>query len=145
MIDSVTLFVLFGIAVCIALSAYRVIIGPTFLERIIALDNILNNIVAAIVVFAIWAKQAMYVDTALVITFCLFSLLSLWPNICWVELCSMELIISGFLLAGLFFLLRGALGRLRLKDVYSRTDTTTKSTTLGVADMVLAALFSKGA
>ena len=54
----------------------------------------------------------------------------------------MELLISGFLLAGLFFLLTGALGLLRLKDVYSRMHATTKSTTLGVAGMVLAALFS---
>ena len=54
---------------------------------------------------------------------------------------STELLISGFLLAGLFFLLTGALGLLRLKDVYSRMHATTKGTTLGVAGKVLAALF----
>ena len=67
MIDPVTLFVLFGIAVCIALSAYRALIGATIPDRVIALDNITTNIGAAIVVFAIRLKQAMYIDTALVI------------------------------------------------------------------------------
>lgn len=52
------------------------------------------------------------------------------------------MLISGFLLAGLFFFLTGALGLLRLKDVYTHMHATTKSTTRGVAGMVLAALFS---
>ena len=68
MINAVTLFVLFGISVCIALSAYRAFIGPTIPDRVIALDNITTNIVAAIVVFAIRAEQAMYIDAALVVT-----------------------------------------------------------------------------
>lgn len=68
MINAVTLFVLFGISVCIALSAYRAFIGPAIPDRVIALDNITTNIVAAIVVFAIREEQAMYIDAALVIT-----------------------------------------------------------------------------
>jgi len=67
MIDPVTLFLLFGIAWCIGLSAYRALIGPTIPHRVFALDNITTNIVAAIVVFAIRAEQAMYIDAALVI------------------------------------------------------------------------------
>lgn len=52
----------------------------------------------------------------------------------------MELLVSGLLLFGLFFLLTGTLGLLRLRDVYSRMHATSKSTTLGVAGVLLAAL-----
>jgi multicomponent Na+:H+ antiporter subunit G len=52
----------------------------------------------------------------------------------------MEVLVSGLLLFGLFFLLTGTLGLLRLRDVYSRMHATTKSTTLGVAGVLLAAL-----
>ncbi len=67
MIATVTLIVLFGITFSIFLSAYRVLRGPTVPDRVIALDNILINLVAAIIVFSIRAKSDMYVDTALVI------------------------------------------------------------------------------
>jgi multicomponent Na+:H+ antiporter subunit G len=53
----------------------------------------------------------------------------------------MEVLVSGLLLFGLFFLLAGTLGLLRLRDVYSRMHATTKSTTLGVAGVLLAGLF----
>jgi multicomponent Na+:H+ antiporter subunit G len=52
----------------------------------------------------------------------------------------MDALISGLLLFGLFFLLTGTLGLLRLRDVYSRMHATTKSTTLGVTGVLLAAL-----
>lgn len=52
----------------------------------------------------------------------------------------MEALISALLLFGLFFLLTGSLGLLRLKDVYSRMHATTKSTTLGVSGILIAAL-----
>ena len=52
----------------------------------------------------------------------------------------MEALVSGLLLFGLFFLLTGTLGLLRLRDVYSRMHATSKSTTLGMAGVLLAAL-----
>lgn len=52
----------------------------------------------------------------------------------------MELMISLLLLAGLFFLLVGSIGLLRLKDVYSRMHATTKGSTLGIAGILLAFL-----
>jgi multisubunit Na+/H+ antiporter MnhF subunit len=67
MIATVTLLVLSGIMLSILLSAYRVFWGPTIPDRVIALDNISTNIVAAIVVFAIRSHSALYTDAALVI------------------------------------------------------------------------------
>lgn len=53
---------------------------------------------------------------------------------------TLEILVSGLLLLGLFFLLTGTIGLLRLKDVYSRMHATSKSTTFGVAGVLLAAL-----
>ena|SRR3990170_4283218 len=52
----------------------------------------------------------------------------------------MEALTSALLVFGLFFLLTGTLGLLRFKDVYSRMHATTKSTTLGLSGVLLAAL-----
>ncbi len=51
-----------------------------------------------------------------------------------------EIIISGLLLGGLFFLAVGALGLIRLPDVFTRMHATGKCDTLG-AGMILAAMF----
>lgn len=67
MIATVTLLVLSGIALSILLSAYRVLWGPTIPDRVVALDNISTNLVAAIVVFSIRSQSALYIDVALVI------------------------------------------------------------------------------
>ncbi|MCE2484078.1 MAG: monovalent cation/H(+) antiporter subunit G [Desulfurellaceae bacterium] len=53
---------------------------------------------------------------------------------------TLEILVSGLLLLGLFFLLTGTIGLLRLRDVYSRMHATSKSTTFGVAGVLLAAL-----
>ena len=52
----------------------------------------------------------------------------------------LDVLVSLLLLLGLFFLLTGTFGLLRLRDVYTRMHATTKSTTFGVAGLVLAAL-----
>ncbi len=67
MIDPVTLIVLSGIVLSILMSAYRVFVGPTAPDRVVALDNISTNLVAAIVVFSIRAKSQWYTDVALVL------------------------------------------------------------------------------
>ena len=53
---------------------------------------------------------------------------------------TLEVLVSGLLLTGLFFLLTGTIGLLRLKDVYSRMHATSKSTTFGMVGVLLAAL-----
>ena len=53
---------------------------------------------------------------------------------------ALEVLVSSLLIFGLFFLLAGSLGLLRFQDVYSRMHATSKSTTLGVAGVLLAAL-----
>ncbi len=67
MVERICLVVLGGITLSILLSAYRVLRGPTVPDRIIALDNISINLVAAIIVISIRARSAMYIDVALVL------------------------------------------------------------------------------
>jgi multicomponent Na+:H+ antiporter subunit F len=67
MIAAISLLVLSGITLSILLSTYRVLWGPTIPDRVVALDNISTNIVAAIVVFSIHSHSALYIDVALVI------------------------------------------------------------------------------
>lgn len=54
----------------------------------------------------------------------------------------LELLISAMLLAGSFFLLVGSIGLGRLPDCFMRLHGPTKSTTLGVGGMLLAAILS---
>lgn len=55
-----------------------------------------------------------------------------------------EIITSGMVLFGVFFVVAGSIGIVRLPDVYNRLHAATKSATLGVAGIVLAALFFFG-
>ncbi len=63
----VSLVVLGGITLSVLLSAYRVLRGPTIPDRVVALDNIATNLVAAIIVFSIHTRSALYIDVALVL------------------------------------------------------------------------------
>ena len=51
---------------------------------------------------------------------------------------AVEIIISIFVLIGVFFTLLSAIGLIRLPDVYSRTHAAGKSSTLGVIALMLA-------
>ena len=66
MIAAVTLTVLTGIALSILLSAYRVFWGPTLPDRVVAMDNISTNLLAAVVVWSIRTRTVFYTDVALV-------------------------------------------------------------------------------
>lgn len=51
-----------------------------------------------------------------------------------------ELLTLGFLLVGLFFMLVGAIGLVRLPDAYNRLHAATKCSTLGLLGLLLAAV-----
>ena len=53
----------------------------------------------------------------------------------------LDLLTVGFLLFGLFFMSVGALGILRMPDVYHRMHAATKGVTLGIVGMLLAGAF----
>ncbi|WP_435195514.1 monovalent cation/H+ antiporter complex subunit F [Natronomonas sp. EA1] len=49
------------------LAGYRVIVGPTTPDRVVALDTIGTNVVAIAVLFAIQRGRGLFVDVALVL------------------------------------------------------------------------------
>lgn len=51
-----------------------------------------------------------------------------------------EIIVAFFLLVGIFFILTGTVGLLRLPDLYNRMHAPTKATTLGVSSTILGAV-----
>lgn len=55
-----------------------------------------------------------------------------------------DLLAIFFLIAGLFFMAVGVIGLIRLPDVYHRIHAVSKCSTLGMAGMILAAMFHLG-
>ena len=58
---------LFLVVISIAFCAYRVIMGPTIADRVIALDTIAVNIVAVISLYAVKVGTMLFLDAGLVI------------------------------------------------------------------------------
>jgi multisubunit Na+/H+ antiporter MnhF subunit len=64
---AVTALVLVGLAVSIALCAYRLLIGPAVVDRLLALDTITVNVIAVLVVLSIRLGTDVYLDSVLVL------------------------------------------------------------------------------
>jgi multicomponent Na+:H+ antiporter subunit G len=52
----------------------------------------------------------------------------------------MDILVMVLLINGIFFIMTGTIGLLRLPDVYNRMHAPTKATTLGVSSIILAAI-----
>jgi multicomponent K+:H+ antiporter subunit F len=64
---AVTALVLVGLAGSIALCAYRLLIGPAVVDRLLALDTITVNVIAVLVVLSIRLGTDVYLDSVLVL------------------------------------------------------------------------------
>ena len=118
------------------LAAYRVVVGPSQPDRVIALDVIATNTVGLILVLDIRSGSRVYVDAALVI-----ALLSFLGTVSLAKYRAggrslIAVIVSVPLLFGLVFTFAGSLGLLRLPDIFCRMPATGKSSTLGVISIV---------
>ncbi|MEE4250294.1 MAG: K+/H+ antiporter subunit F [Alcanivoracaceae bacterium] len=58
-------FVMVGIAML--LGSWRVLVGPTLTDRVLALDTLYINSIALIVLFGIYLRTSMYFEAALLI------------------------------------------------------------------------------
>jgi multicomponent K+:H+ antiporter subunit F len=67
MIDFAIPVAMFIIAVAIALNLWRLAIGPSIPDRILALDTMYINAIALLVLFGIYQKTALYFEAALLI------------------------------------------------------------------------------
>jgi multicomponent K+:H+ antiporter subunit F len=53
------------IGVCMLLNLYRLAIGPNLLDRVLALDTLVINAIALIIVLGIWFGASVYFEAAL--------------------------------------------------------------------------------
>lgn len=63
---------LFGITVSMALCLYRLLLGPTIVDRVLALDTISTNVLALIVVLSILWRTAIYLEGVIVLALLAF-------------------------------------------------------------------------
>ena len=53
------------IGVCMLLNLYRLAIGPNVLDRVLALDTLVINAIALIIVLGVWFGVSVYFEAAL--------------------------------------------------------------------------------
>ncbi|MBK5960253.1 K+/H+ antiporter subunit F [Rhodoplanes elegans] len=64
-IEIACMVALAAIAVAALLNLYRLVVGPDVLDRILALDTMVINAIALIVVMGVWYGTAIYFEAAL--------------------------------------------------------------------------------
>lgn len=67
MIDLALTFALACIALAVLLNLYRLLRGPTASDRILALDTMVINAIALIILFGIMEKTTVYFEAALLL------------------------------------------------------------------------------
>jgi len=72
MIAGISTAVAFVLVLCIMMAVYRVVVGPSLPDRVIALDVIGTNIVGLILVLEIKSDSRALVDAALIIALLAF-------------------------------------------------------------------------
>ena len=67
MISTVSGIALIIIGISFLVNLFRVFIGPSVMDRVLALDNISTNVVAFLIVFAIYYSTRYFIDAMMVI------------------------------------------------------------------------------
>lgn len=65
MIEMACLMALAAICVAIGLTLYRLAAGPDVLDRVLALDTLVINAIALVVIVGLWFRTTMYFEIAL--------------------------------------------------------------------------------
>ncbi|MGP9822126.1 K+/H+ antiporter subunit F [Salinarimonas sp. NSM] len=67
MIETAALVCIAAIAIAIGLNVYRLALGPDILDRVLALDTMVINAIALIVMIGIWYATDVYFEAALLV------------------------------------------------------------------------------
>ena len=67
MIETAVLVSLYGVGLAMLLSLWRLLRGPTVPDRILALDTLYVNTIAALILFGMYLRSAVYFEAALII------------------------------------------------------------------------------
>jgi len=66
-IETAVLVSLYGVGLAMLLSLWRLLRGPSVPDRILALDTLYVNTIAALILFGMYLRSAVYFEAALVI------------------------------------------------------------------------------
>ena len=72
MLATMTSIVMFGLAVSMALCAYRLLRGPAVVDRLLAVDTIATNLLAFLIVLSIDQRTDVYLDSVIVLALLAF-------------------------------------------------------------------------
>ena len=65
MIDAACLVAIVAVCAAVGLTLYRLAAGPSVLDRVLALDTLVINAIALIVLVGLWFRTALYFESAL--------------------------------------------------------------------------------
>lgn len=68
MMEAVLAFAFVGLGLSMALTLYRLLVGPATIDRVLALDTLATNFVALLVLLSIRFATDLYLEGALVIS-----------------------------------------------------------------------------
>ncbi len=74
MIDYALIFGFVAISAALMMNLWRLAAGPTVMDRVVAVDTIVVNIIALIILYGIWVQTTLYFESALLLA--MFSFIS---------------------------------------------------------------------
>jgi multicomponent K+:H+ antiporter subunit F len=67
MIDNALLFGFFAVSLALLLNLWRLVSGPTVMDRVLAIDTMVINAIALIILFGIQQRTTIYFEAALLL------------------------------------------------------------------------------
>jgi multicomponent K+:H+ antiporter subunit F len=74
MIQIALLFGFIAVSLALLMNLWRLATGPTIMDRVLAVDTMVINSIALIILYGIWAQTAVYFESALLLA--MFSFIS---------------------------------------------------------------------
>lgn len=74
MIPIALLFGFIAVSLALLMNLWRLATGPTIMDRVLAVDTMVINSIALIILYGIWAQTAVYFESALLLA--MFSFIS---------------------------------------------------------------------
>jgi len=74
MIEVALLFGFIAVSLALLMNLWRLAIGPSVMDRVLAVDTMVINSIALIILYGIWASTAVYFESALLLA--MFSFIS---------------------------------------------------------------------
>lgn len=65
MIDAALVFAMVCYGIALPLNLWRLVLGPDAADRILALDTMVINLIALLILYVIWSDTALYFEAAL--------------------------------------------------------------------------------